>query len=405
MTRAPARRLAHRDVVKWLAICVASATVAPPLPAQTVRAVLFHSPSCPHCRQVISQDLPVFFQVYGGDPAVTEAAPHLTLVGNGQLEILFVDASQPAGTRLYDASLQAYPVSEDRLGVPRMIVDDSVLVGSFEIPSRLHAIIRNGLATGGIDWPAIPGLADVVAGPPNRAEAAGAADTAEEGGVGEVGGGPDSKSVAPDTGAPDTGLPAESGAPPRLEDVGATRPAGLGARFARDPVGNGFAVVVLVLMLGALAAVLAGIPRRTGPREPGFWMPLLIVAGALVSVYLAYVETTGATAVCGPVGDCNTVQQSRYATLFGVVPIGILGLVGYGLMLVLWVFGLEGRPSSGTARRLLLAATVAGTAFSIYLTFLEPFVIGATCLWCLSSAAIVTALAWLSAAWTQRAAA
>ena len=30
--------------------------------------------------------------------------------------------------------------------------------------------------------------------------------------------------------------------------------------------------------------------------------------------------------------------------------------------------------------------------FSIYLTFLEPFVIGATCLWCLSSAVIMTLL-------------
>ena len=33
-----------------------------------------------------------------------------------------------------------------------------------------------------------------------------------------------------------------------------------------------------------------------------------------------------------------------------------------------------------------------GVLFSIYLTFLEPFVIGATCLWCLSSATIMTLL-------------
>jgi uncharacterized membrane protein len=33
-----------------------------------------------------------------------------------------------------------------------------------------------------------------------------------------------------------------------------------------------------------------------------------------------------------------------------------------------------------------------GAIFSIYLTFLEPFVIGATCLWCLSSAVIMTAI-------------
>jgi uncharacterized membrane protein len=425
------RRLAF-VIIPVLVVTLGGARGPAPLAAQAVRAVLFHSPSCPHCRQVISQDLPLFFQVYGGNPTVIEPASHLAFASNGILEILFVDASQPEGTALYDASLEAYPVNDDRRGVPRMIIADSVLVGSYEIPSRLHGLIRNGLAAGGIDWPAIPGLTEVVAsfavggaagaaaadeaagvegaadttravdtpgvaGAADAAGAAGTADSAGAGGVREVGRDVESKSVAPDT-----SLPAQPGAPRRLEDVGAGGPARLGERFASDPVGNGLAVVVLVLMLGALAAVLAAIPRRTGPREPGFWMPVLIVAGALVSAYLAYVETTGATAVCGPVGDCNTVQQSPYATLFGIVPIGVLGLVGYGLMLVLWVFGLEGRPSAGAARRLLLAVTVAGTAFSIYLTFLEPFVIGATCLWCLSSAAIVTVLAWLSAAWTQR---
>jgi uncharacterized membrane protein len=36
--------------------------------------------------------------------------------------------------------------------------------------------------------------------------------------------------------------------------------------------------------------------------------------------------------------------------------------------------------------------TLAGTVFSIYLTFLEPFVIGATCAWCLSSSILITVL-------------
>jgi uncharacterized membrane protein len=44
----------------------------------------------------------------------------------------------------------------------------------------------------------------------------------------------------------------------------------------------------------------------------------------------------------------------------------------------------------------LLAMTLLGTLFSIYLTFLEPFVIGATCAWCLTSAIVMTALLWLS---------
>ena len=39
-----------------------------------------------------------------------------------------------------------------------------------------------------------------------------------------------------------------------------------------------------------------------------------------------------------------------------------------------------------------------GVLFSVYLTFLEPFVIGATCAWCLTSAILMTALFWLSLA-------
>ena len=38
-----------------------------------------------------------------------------------------------------------------------------------------------------------------------------------------------------------------------------------------------------------------------------------------------------------------------------------------------------------------------GTLFSIYLTFLEPFVIGATCMWCISSAVVMMALLWITA--------
>jgi uncharacterized membrane protein len=98
-------------------------------------------------------------------------------------------------------------------------------------------------------------------------------------------------------------------------------------------------------------------------------------------------------AVCGPVGDCNTVQQSEYAQLFGVLPIGVLGVAGFAAILVTWCvrrFG-TGRTSSGGALA-VLAMTGFGTLFSVYLTFLEPFVIGATCLWCLSSAVIMTAL-------------
>jgi uncharacterized membrane protein len=41
--------------------------------------------------------------------------------------------------------------------------------------------------------------------------------------------------------------------------------------------------------------------------------------------------------------------------------------------------------------------------FSIYLTFLEPFVIGATCMWCICSAVIMIILLLASTPFAQQA--
>src|SRR5665647_1665323 len=119
----------------------------------------------------------------------------------------------------------------------------------------------------------------------------------------------------------------------------------------------------------------------------------LIALGLCIAGYLAYVETTGSVALCGPVGDCNAVQQSAYARLFGVLPVAYVGLVGYLLIGVAFgISRLASKTAAKAAARALFLLTLCGTLFSIYLTALEPFAIGATCAWCLSSAVIVTLL-------------
>jgi uncharacterized membrane protein len=124
------------------------------------------------------------------------------------------------------------------------------------------------------------------------------------------------------------------------------------------------------------------------------WLiPLLALAGLGVAAYLSHIEVRQVEAVCGPVGDCNTVNQSEYAKLFGILPIGVLGLLGFLAILAAWTLRRwgSGRISLWAAVG-ILGMTSFGTLFSVYLTFLEPFVIGATCLWCLSSAVIMTTL-------------
>jgi hypothetical protein len=74
-------------------------------------------------------------------------------------------------------------------------------------------------------------------------------------------------------------------------------------------------------------------------------------------------------------------------------------LMGYFAILLAWLVGRYRQDQlSGYASLALWGMSAFGLLFSIYLTFLEPFVIGATCAWCVSSAILMTALFWLSLA-------
>ena len=124
-------------------------------------------------------------------------------------------------------------------------------------------------------------------------------------------------------------------------------------------------------------------------------MPLLSIIGLGVAGYLAYVETQQVQAVCGPVGDCNSVQESEFALLFGILPVGVLGLMGYVVILALWAWRRFGRdPWSERFRWLLPLVVLFGVVFSTYLTFLELFVIRAVCMWCVTSAVTMALLLW-----------
>ena len=125
--------------------------------------------------------------------------------------------------------------------------------------------------------------------------------------------------------------------------------------------------------------------------------PVLTLIGLGVAGYLAYVETQAVPAVCGPVGDCNAVRASSYARLLGVLPVGLLGVAGYAAILAAWLRGrLRSDRLADYAPLSVLGMTVFGVLFSLYLTYLEPFVIKAVCAWCLTSAVIMTLLMLLS---------
>jgi len=121
---------------------------------------------------------------------------------------------------------------------------------------------------------------------------------------------------------------------------------------------------------------------------------LLAAVGLAVSGYLTWVALdAGAEAFCSGVGDCATVQSSRYANVAGA-PVALLGLGMYGTLLLLVAVrrrdGALGRSEAARAATFGLALSVA--LYSAYLTYVELFVIDAICAWCVASALIVMAM-------------
>ena len=169
---------------------------------------------------------------------------------------------------------------------------------------------------------------------------------------------------------------------------------------------NGFtlAIVVMVGMVAALVYVVVAFLRGVDEDKPQKYstvinlaIPVLTLIGLIVAAYLSYIEISSANAICGPVGDCNAVQRSPYARLFGVFPIGVLGALGYLGILAAWLWGnFRSDRLSRTMPMVIFGMTLFGVVFSLYLTYLEPFVIKAVCIWCITSAVIITLLMLLS---------
>ena len=129
---------------------------------------------------------------------------------------------------------------------------------------------------------------------------------------------------------------------------------------------------------------------------------VLALAGLFVSLYL-WLHKVGiiGTLQCGT-GGCEQVQTSEYAMLFGL-PVAAYGVGGY---LVLFVVALMSLQPALVARRepavALTALAGLGFLFTLYLKYVEFFVIHAVCRWCVASAVLITAILVVSALGLRR---
>jgi uncharacterized membrane protein len=118
---------------------------------------------------------------------------------------------------------------------------------------------------------------------------------------------------------------------------------------------------------------------------------IVAVAGLADATYLTVQALTGETLTCGGSPDCFRVLGSSYAKLGGM-PVAILGALAYFTVFTFATFAAFGYP-----RAPKFLALIAGAMFltTLWLLYVQAFLLHAYCRYCLFSAAITFLIAGL----------
>lgn len=124
---------------------------------------------------------------------------------------------------------------------------------------------------------------------------------------------------------------------------------------------------------------------------------LFALIGVGISLYLSYVKITDTEAICAETGviDCSGVQNSAYAAIAGV-PIAYLGLLGYGAIALGLAFQNRIPVLRNYGHAMIFSVTLFGFIYSLFLTYVEGFILEKWCMWCVASALAMTSLFILS---------
>jgi protein-disulfide isomerase/rhodanese-related sulfurtransferase len=119
---------------------------------------------------------------------------------------------------------------------------------------------------------------------------------------------------------------------------------------------------------------------------------LFALLGLFDSLYLLWTYTSPSRPMVCFGGDCDAVRASVYSHL-GSVPMPVFGVAGYALVALLIIAeSLAPAPLALELRYALAGVTGFGFLFSLYLEYLQGFVIHAFCTWCVTSGVVMTAL-------------
>jgi vitamin-K-epoxide reductase (warfarin-sensitive) len=118
---------------------------------------------------------------------------------------------------------------------------------------------------------------------------------------------------------------------------------------------------------------------------------LMCVAGIAVSAVSLYHHYGTGSSFCsfGENFNCDMVNRSIYSVLFGI-PVAVIGVLGYAALFLLARLRRRTTP--------LVAVSLLGLGFAVYLTYIEAFVLAVWCILCLTSLTIILTITCLSLA-------
>ncbi|HJP87137.1 MAG TPA: vitamin K epoxide reductase family protein [Gemmatimonadaceae bacterium] len=124
----------------------------------------------------------------------------------------------------------------------------------------------------------------------------------------------------------------------------------------------------------------------------------LALAGIFISLYLTLYKLGIIGELSCSIGSCETVNLSRWSRFLGL-PVAAWGLLFYlDVFAVAVVSTLPRFEDERVLSIVLVAEAAVGVLFSAWLTYLELFVIHAICIWCVTSAVVVTIILLVSIA-------
>ena len=136
----------------------------------------------------------------------------------------------------------------------------------------------------------------------------------------------------------------------------------------------------------------------SGPRRIIYIaITVLALVGVAETVYLTALHLAGAHVSCLAAANCSQVLGSSYAEIKGF-PLAAVGTVGYFAVFSFSTLALFGFRRASVFLGLTVAAMFAAT---LYLLYLQAFVLKAFCDYCLFSAALIFLLAGLLVAVPQ----